>query len=70
MKLASVLGVAAAVGVVLFFRSSKGQALWNEYKDNFSDLFSEGEEVVNDISNRVTKFGKQAREASLQPIEG
>ena len=70
MKLASILGVAAAVGVVWFFRTEKGRALWNEYKDNFSDLFDEGENLVNDISGKVSRFGNESRKAAMETVEG
>ena len=70
MKLASILGVAAAVGVVWFFRTERGKALWNEYKDNFTDLLGEGENLVNDISGKATRFGNEARKAAMEPIEG
>lgn len=70
MKLASILGVAAAVGVVWFFRTERGKALWNEYKDNFSDLFNEGENLVNDISGKASRFGNEVRKSALEPIEG
>lgn len=70
MKLASILGVAAAVGVVWFFRTERGKALWNEYKENFSDLFDEGENLVNDISSKVGRYGNEARKTAMEPIEG
>lgn len=70
MKLATLLGVAAAVGVVLYFRSERGRQVWNEYRDKFSDLSEKGDEVLSEISQRVTKFGKQAKGELVPQMEG
>ena len=68
MKFTTFLGVAAAVGVVLFLRSEKGRQLLGELSDNLSDLAEKGQETLNDISKKVNAFGKEAKEAAAQPF--
>lgn len=70
MKLNIALGIAAAVGVVLFFRSSKGKALLNEWGVDFDDLYSQGEEAVKNAVKKAEGYSRNAKETVEQAYNG